>query len=585
MDLRVDCNSEADLRGEIEKLRDRIRQLEDLEETITAIQNGDAEALIISSSQGPRIFTLAESESESSKFRGDILTQISDAVIALNSQSRITYFNAAAEILYGVKSSEILGRRAEEVLGAQWLFPKCEGGEPASLEETGNWRGETSYRTAEGKLIVLEAVVTRIHGPDAEGMGLLATLRDITERKEAQQALRRESVRKDEFLAMLGHELRNPLSALRHAVETSMEVSDDSSTRLWAQGVIDRQSQQLTRIVDDLLDVARINSGRINVALEPLNLVDVIHRAVSATAAINGKTRHDITVAAEPVPVWVAGDAVRLDQVFGNILGNACKYTPAGGHIGIELRRWENEATVRIRDNGIGIEPSVLPNIFELFSQAEATLDRSLGGLGVGLSVVKSIVNLHGGEVSAQSAGPGKGSCFTVSLPLCAQPSEKQFSDNGALRSSAEKSGGEPVKPGNNDSSDAGDDDPEGLRILIVDDHHDASATLAVLLRRRHYNVAVANDASSALIKAKTFRPSVFLLDLGLPDIDGFMLAQRLRGDKDFASALLVAISGYAQSSDLERSKKAGFNLHLAKPARLPVIVEAIEEFRKNSSQ
>ncbi len=379
---------------------------------------------------------------------------------------------------------------------------------------------------------------------------------DVTAEKIAEEELLEAARRKDEFLAMLGHELRNPLGAIRHAVRLRREAADDLKVQAWAEGVIDRQSVQLVRMVDDLLDVARITRGKIELQTDRVNLVEVLERAAAAAAPQMELRKQEFAIDARDEGLWVEGDSARLEQVFGNLLSNAVKYTQEGGHISLTGRREGPQVVVSVKDDGMGIGEDLMPYLFDLFRQAETSLDRSQGGLGIGLTVVKSLVELHGGSVSIASAGEGRGSVFTVTLPTVESKPEN----------------------GPEELEKAEVTDGHARKVLVVDDHEDAAIGLGRLLEKRGFEVRVCHDGGEALQLAASFEPQVFLLDLGLPGLDGFGLARALRQDPRFQSARMVAISGYAQESDQARSKEAGFDHHFAKPLNVRKLMEVIDE-------
>lgn len=395
--------------------------------------------------------------------------------------------------------------------------------------------------------------VTFEHGNlAAKPVRAVEALLDITERKKTEIALSEAARRKDEFLAMLGHELRNPLTAIRHAIQIANESSEDRAACRWANDVIERQSVQLSRMVDDLLDVARITRGRIELQTENLELRDVFARAVAVVRPLMEMRRHLLAVEATGT-LRVKGDPVRLEQVFVNLLNNAAKYTPEGGRVRLVAREEKGNAEISIEDNGVGISAHLLPNVFDLFTQADTSLDRAQGGLGIGLTVVKSLVEMHGGQVFAESGGGGLGSRFTVKLPLSdfhQSPKGSQSATPGAL--------------------------PVSVRVLIVDDHADAAEALARLLSRRNCEVKVVHDGHRGVIAAKEFLPHVLLLDLGLPGLDGYQLARTLRKEATLADSLFIAISGYAQDSDRELSMAAGFEHHCAKPVDFGALLAVI---------
>ncbi len=382
---------------------------------------------------------------------------------------------------------------------------------------------------------------------------------------ESELRLREADKRKDEFLAMLGHELRNPLAAIRHAVRIHSEATDDAAARQWANEVMDRQSTQLARMVDDLLDVERINRGRIELRPETLELGAVLARAVEAVRPFMEEKKHALVVEAE-AGLFVCGDSVRLQQVFVNLLTNAAKYTDEEGRIQVATRRDDATAVISIADNGVGLTTEVLPRVFDLFAQVHTSLDRAQGGLGIGLTVVKSLIEMHGGSIAAQSDGAAKGSTFTVRLPLVAEP----------------RSAGLPTLAGNQDPADPSEVPPEAtapstIRVLVVDDHRDTGDSLVRLLLRRGYEVRIARDGREGLAMAREFLPEVLLLDLGLPDLDGYELCRTLRAEPAFAGARFIATSGYAQNSDVECSREAGFDLHFAKPVDLSTLIAAFQ--------
>lgn len=383
----------------------------------------------------------------------------------------------------------------------------------------------------------------------------VGTSTDIHEQRKAEEALRLADKRKDEFLAMLGHELRNPLAAIRHAVRINADAGDDEASRQWANEVIDRQSTQLTRMVDDLLDVERINRGRIELRFAPVRLEAVIAAAVTAVMPLIELRKHSLSVNAPDGILSVRGDGDRLEQVFVNLLTNAAKYTPEGGHIALNVRIEKESALVSVSDNGVGIAPELLPYVFDLFTQATTSLDRAQGGLGIGLTVVKSLIDMHGGSVTAESGEGGAGSTFTVTLPLLAEV----HSPKVAAPSKAEST-----------------TLPRKVKVLIVDDHVDAAQTLARLLSRRNCEVRMAHDGPGGVEAAREFRPEVLLLDLGLPGFDGYEVARVLRADPACADSLFIAISGYAQDSDRQRSTEAGFEYHCAKPVDFTALLGAI---------
>jgi signal transduction histidine kinase/ActR/RegA family two-component response regulator len=365
--------------------------------------------------------------------------------------------------------------------------------------------------------------------------------------------------RKDEFLAMLAHELRNPLAPIRAAVHILRELGPEEPRLEWARNVIDRQVNHLVRLVDDLLDVSRLVQGKIGLKKESVNLADVLEYALEASRPLIQEHRHDLVTCLPGEPLRVSGDPVRLTQIFQNLLNNASKYTPEGGRLRLEAYRENDKAVIRVRDTGAGMTPDLLPHVFELFTQAERSLDRSQGGLGIGLTLVKKLVELHGGEIEARSEGQGQGSEFIVNLPLNAYPPIE--SRAMAVREAPRLS--DRIK-----------------RIAVVDDNEDAVETLALLLELDGHQVKTAHDGPTLLELAPGFRPDVVLLDIGLPGMDGYEVAKCLRACPETRDALLIAITGYGRQEDKSRMEAAGFDHRLVKPIDPDDLGKLLVEFQ-----
>jgi len=360
--------------------------------------------------------------------------------------------------------------------------------------------------------------------------------------------------RKDEFLAMLGHELRNPLAPIMTALQL-MDLRGDATAER-ERGIIKRQARHLTALVDDLLDISRVTRGKITLKKECLEVTAVVAKAIESASPLLEQRRHDLQVAI-PRNLYLDADPMRLGQVIGNLLTNAAKYTEMGGHIGLRARREGDEVVIEVSDDGIGIPPEVLPTLFDLFAQGPRSMDRGEGGLGLGLALVKTLTQLHGGTVSAHSAGPGTGSTFVVRLPA--------YRGVGALATGSERPVASMRPP------HAG----TGLRVLVVDDNIDAASMLAEVLEELGHQVEVAYDGPQALEIAQRFRPTTALLDIGLPVMDGYELAGRLQSLLD-PPPRLAAVTGYGQESDRERARQAGFDAHFVKPVNLSALVEYV---------
>jgi signal transduction histidine kinase/DNA-binding response OmpR family regulator len=355
---------------------------------------------------------------------------------------------------------------------------------------------------------------------------------------------------KNEFLSMLAHELRNPLAPIRNAVHLLRLRGSNEPELKSIQEMVDRQVQQLIRLVDDLLDLSRITRGKIRLQTEPLNMAGVIARAVETSQPLLDARKHELTIALPPEPLRVQGDPVRLAQVLANLLNNAAKYTEEGGRIRLTAERADGEVVLRVTDNGVGIPANMLSSIFELFTQVDRSLDRAQGGLGIGLTLVHKLVEMHGGRVEAFSAGPNQGSEFVVHLPMLTL-----------------SEGHQPPELVPSSRADAPRSETRPCRVLIVDDNMDGARSLSMVLELRGHEVRACYDGVSGLAEAEVFEPEIVLLDIGLPGMDGFEVARRLRARPQSPQPLLVALTGYGQPDDVRRSREAGFDHHLVKPA------------------
>ena len=393
--------------------------------------------------------------------------------------------------------------------------------------------------------------IVALKNAQGEITGAIACFYDITERSLLQRRLKEQAEtlidqdrRKDEFLAMLSHELRNPLAPISNAVHLLRLQKNDDPLQQQARNIIERQVGQLKRLVDDLLEVSRITTGRIQLRPERIAVSGIVERALETARPLMDQRRHELTTSLPPQLIWLHADAARLEQVVVNLLNNAAKYTDEGGHIWLSVQQEGDTAVLRVRDTGVGIAPELLPRIFDLFTQAERSLARSQGGLGIGLCLVQRLVELHGGSVEVYSV-LGQGSEFVVRLPVM-------------LTSTL---------PSSSPSSETAQPPEKVCRVLIVDDNVDAARSLADLLEMTGHDVRLAHDGLPALQAAFDYRPDVVLLDIGLPGLSGLEVAQRIRQQPTLKNIVLVALTGYGQDTDRQRSLEAGFDHHLVKPA------------------
>lgn len=483
--------------------------------------------------------TLRESEQ---RFRLLVDSVKEYAIFMLDTEGRVASWNLGAERIIGYTAAEIIGRHfscfypaeaAERGAAQQELDAAIAYG---SLETNGR------QVRKDGSRFWANVVITAVHDLDGKLRGFAKITRDLTERKQFEE-LEESRQRTQEFLAMLSHELRNPLAPMRTSVDILRMRALTDPVVLRARDVIERQVLHLTRLIDDLLDVSRITSGRIRLSNEAMELETVIDRAVEAARPLIDTKGHSLEIKPLKSPAWIRGDPTRLTQVFVNLLNNAAKYTPDRGHIEIEIAGSDDDAEIHIRDNGVGIAAELLPRVFDLFTQGHRPLDRADGGLGIGLALVHRIVSLHGGTVKALSAGTGRGSEFVVTLPIFSQ----ETSMNAV-----------PCEPTGQQ--------PRRRRLMVIDDNKDAAESMSMLLELWGHEVVCAYDGRTALEAAAKYHPDAVFLDIGLPGMSGYEIAERLRELPESARAVLIAITGYGQDDDRRRSRDAGIDHHLVKP-------------------
>jgi PAS domain S-box-containing protein len=483
-----------------------------------------------------------------------IVASSDDAIISKTLNGIITSWNEGAERLFGYTAAEAVGqsvlmlipddRKNEE----EMILARLRQGERVDHYET--------MRVAkDGRQIEISLTISPIRNDAGELVGASKVARDITQPKRALRELEEADTRKNEFLALLAHELRNPLGPIRHAVKILRARAPNPEELHWATNIIDRQTEHMTRLVEDLLDVARITRGTIELRRERVDIADVLKAAVEASGASIERSRHQLRVTLPTEPLYVEGDSTRLTQMVANLLDNAAKYTDPGGRIWLTAEREGSEAAIRVKDTGIGIDPAVLPRIFDMFTQAGLSLERAQGGLGVGLALVERLVKLQGGSVSAFSGGAGKGSEFTIRLPVM-QAHREAKPEQRPAPAALEKH----------------------CRILVVDDNQDSADSLAMLLHMLGHDVKTANDGASALAAAGEFRPDVAILDIGLPKANGYDLAKQIREQPWGHDVVLVALTGWGQEQHRRRSAESGFNHHLTKPVEFEVLQQILAD-------
>ena len=474
-----------------------------------------------------------------------IVDSSDDAIISKDLNGVILSWNKGAERLFGYPATEVVGRPITLIIPPDRLDE-----EPKILERLRRGERVDHFETVrmrkDGSRFDISLTISPVKNAEGKVVGASKIARDITERKQAEAALREADRHKSEFLAMLAHELRNPLAPLRNGLHIMRLADDGGVVVAEARAVMERQLEQMVRIIDDLLDLSRITNGKIELRKEQLDLTTVVQCAVETSRPLLEAAGHEFTVNLPPAPVVVYADRTRLAQVFANLLNNAAQYTEPGGHVWLTVERQGSDVVVTVKDTGIGIAADMLPKVFEMFTQADRSLERSRGGLGIGLSLVRRLVEMHGGRVEVHSDGPGRGSEFVVRLGvvLSSDQAPPRVNDPGASRA------------------------PE-CRILVVDDNKDSARSLALLLAMTGHDTRTAHDGLEAVETAKAFRPDVVLLDIGLPKLNGYDACRSIRAQPWGEDMVLIALTGWGQKEDKRLSREAGFNFHLVKPVDL----------------
>lgn len=554
-------DSEARLRAreaECAALRAELREATDV---VEAIRQGEVDALLVSGPEGPQVYTLKGAEQP---YRL-MVESMSEGAAALVGDGTLAYANARLAVLLGAPLERLLGQRFADYVS---LPERARFEAVCAAAHSAQRAAEFEIQTATGATVPARiALSPLLHSAPSPGLppALCLVVTDLTEsqrnteltievsrREAAEGELRLAVQQKDAFLAMLAHELRNPLSPIRHASELLTRVVGDQPQAQGLLAMITRQADQLTRLVDDLLDVARISQNRILLKREPLEIRCLIEQAVETVQAVITEKNHRLLIDKPPEALYVHGDRARLTQSLGNLLHNAAKYTDSGGTISLTVTASDEYIELQVSDSGIGIADYLLPRVFDPFVQSEQTLDRADGGLGIGLSIVKGLIEMHGGSVAATSAGAYRGSTFTIRLPRGAPPAaalQRPTRGDAALK----------------------------RRVLIVDDNVDAADSLALLLQSDGHEAETAYSAAKALEAIERLRPEIVLLDVGLPRIDGYEIARYLRASNPVPGMRLIALTGYGQKQDRERARAAGFDDHLLKPADMAALQRLLE--------
>ncbi len=486
-----------------------------------------------------------------------IVESSDDAIVSKSLNGIIRSWNSGAQRLFGYTPDEAIGNSITMIIPADRLDEEREILARISRGERVE-HFETVRVARDGRRIDISLTISPIRDSSGRVVGASKVARDITDRRHAEAARVEADQRKDQFIALLAHELRNPLAPLRNGLQVIKLAGHDPNAVAQAGEMMDRQLEHMVRLIDDLLDISRITQNKMELRRAAVLLTDVISSAVETVRPAIEKAGHQFTVSLPKEEIVLDADLTRLAQVFGNLLTNSTKFTSSGGQIWLTAERQGNEAVVSVKDTGIGIPTESLPNIFDMFSQVGRSVDPSAGGLGIGLALVKALVEMHGGTVRAESEGPGKGTTFTVRIPALATATDTPEASVG---------GGTPATG-------------TRQRVLVADDSQDSAISMGMLLKLLGNDVRVAHDGAEAVAIAETFRPEVILMDLGMPELNGYEATQRIRQESWGKGIIIIALSGWGQDRDRVRSRDAGCDGHLVKPVTLPDLENLLKELK-----
>ena len=465
-------------------------------------------------------------------------------IFLLTPEGYVSSWNMGAEQIKGYTAAEIIGSHfsrfyPQEAIDKGWPEHELKVARAVGRFEDEGWR-----LRKDGTRFWANVIITALYNEAGELRGFSKVTRDLTSRKRI-EALELAERQMTEFLAMLSHELRNPLAPIRNAIYMLQLKQIDDPEVKWSRDLIDRQVTQLTRLVDDLLEVSRVTSGTIKLQKETVDISSIVSHAVESSRPLIDSRRHRLHLSMPGRDLPVSGDPTRLTQIVVNLLNNAAKYTPEGGEITLAVREEGANVIVSIRDTGVGIAPEFLGKVFDLFTQGERTLDRSEGGLGIGLTLVRRLIEMHGGTVTALSEGVGEGSEFFIRLPLLATTPSQEDTGTGSTETASGSS---------------------NVRVLVVDDNVDAATSMMMFLKIWGYDARIAHNGIAALEIAEIYRPHIVLLDIGLPLMNGYDVAERMRKIEGMEKVTLIALTGYGQDEDRRRAQNAGIDHHMVKP-------------------
>jgi signal transduction histidine kinase/CheY-like chemotaxis protein len=513
-----------------ERIAELSARLEEAQETLRALRSGEVDALIVQRSAGEHVYTLRTADQP---YR-NLVEEMQEGAAILSADGQVTYCNRQLAALLDVATEEMIGNAFEHFLTSADLLTF------AALLRSGSGKRRLRLRAAAGRAIdvYLSLSTSRMDGTKRRHI-VVTDLSELIDAQSGRDRAEQESQAKDELMAMLAHELRNPLSAITAAIQVLGATAHESDVAVRARAIISRQAQHLSRLLDDLLDVARVVTGKIALDRRPLDLAELVRRALAAISETH--STHFLSVSTESA--WIDADAIRIEQIVSKLVGNSLKYTPSGGTVSVTVSQEGEEAVLRVADNGLGISSDLLPRIFDLFVQGERTLDRAQGGLGIGLTLARRLVGLHHGTVAAFSDGPGHGSTFVVRLPRVPAPGSPGTAHVSSPTTHC-----------------------CARRVLLIEDNRDAREMFRMMLELAGHQVLEAEEGLSGLEMLRKVQPDIAVIDVGLPGLDGYEVARRFRAEPGGKTVLLVALTGYGTPEARERSRLAGFDHHLTKP-------------------
>jgi PAS domain S-box-containing protein len=509
-----------------------------------------------------RDVSLRKEAEEAQALLASIVASSDDAIVSKTLDGIIRSWNAGAQRLFGYTAEQAIGRPITMIIPAERLDEEHEILARISRGERVD-HFETVRVTRDGRLIDLSLTVSPVRDGSGRIVGASKIARDISDRKRADDVIREADRRKDQFIALLAHELRNPLAPLRNGLQVMRLMESDPATMQQMREMMDRQLGHMVRLIDDLLDISRITQNKLELRRSRVLLSEVLTSAVETARPAIDDARHRFAISIPPEPIFLDADLTRLAQVFSNLLMNSAKYTKAGGEISLTVESVDNRVQIAVRDTGIGIPVEAMPQIFDMFSQVDRSIERTTGGLGIGLALVKALVEMHGGTVVVASAGEDRGSTFTVTLPALPRHS--------------------PVTSVSMETPHCGIA-TQPRRVLVVDDNRDSAESLAILLRAMGHDVRIAHAGLQGIEIARQFLPEAIFMDLGMPRLNGYDTTQRIRQEPWGQQIFIVALTGWGQATDRIRSQEAGCDAHLVKPVSLPDLDQVLSQMSDEPS-